>query len=170
MTGSERKQLIVGIDPGTTAAYAVLDVEGKVLAVKSSKQFSLDRMIEETTGMGTPLIVGTDRKKCPGMINKYAAKTGAVKAVPEYDVPETEKNAMTREFSAGNSHQKDALAAAMVAHRQYEPLLKRIDKTLRKEGKQQAAERVKKVVITKKISIKKALTLIEEGLPLISTR
>ena len=170
MTGSERKQLIVGIDPGTTAAYAVLELDGNVLAVRSSKHLGLNRLIEETTGIGTPLIVGTDRKKCPGMINRYAAKTGAVKAVPEYDVPETEKNAMTREFSAGNSHQKDALAAALVAYRQYKPLLKRVDKTLRKEGKEAASERVKSVVISRKISIKKALALIQEDLPLISAR
>lgn len=170
MTGSERKHLIVGIDPGTTAAYAILNMDGKILAFRSSRQLKLNHLIEETTGVGIPLIVGTDRKKCPGIINRYAAKTGAVKAIPDYDVPEAEKNAMTKGLEAQNSHQKDALAAAMVAYRQYEPLLKRIDRTLRKEGKEAAAEKVKSVVITRKISIRKALALIEENLPLIRAR
>ena len=76
---------------------------------------------------------------------------------------------MTKEFRAKNAHQKDALAAALLAYRQYEPVLKRIDKTLRREGKEAFAEKVKSVVITRKISIKKAMVMIEGSLPLIST-
>ena len=87
MTGCERKQLIIGIDPGTTAAYAILSIEGRILEVRSARPLKLNQMIQGTTEKGTPLIVGTDRKKCPGIINRYAAKTGAVKAVPEYDLP-----------------------------------------------------------------------------------
>ena len=165
MTGY-RKQLIIGIDPGTTAAYAILGIDGKVIKVKSSKKLNLSRLLRETTEAGVPLIVGTDRRKCPDMVRKFAAKTGATKAIPEYDISEMEKNAMTYGKITGNSHQKDALAAALVAYKQYKPLFKRVDKFLGKEGKMELAEEVKNIVVTKKISIKRALYLIETNLPL----
>lgn len=160
MTGSER-QLIVGIDPGTTTAYAILGIDGSKMAVKSAKGLSLDTIIREVSRMGIPLVVGTDREKCPQMVSKFSAKTGAAKAVPSYDLSEIEKNAMTKGMSAANSHQKDALAAALSAYRQYEPLLKRIVKTLGKESKMELTEEVANIVISKKISIKKALAALE---------
>lgn len=159
------RQLIIGLDPGTTTAYAILDMQGKVISLKSSKQLKLDRVIRETAEKGMPLIVGTDRSKCPGMVSRFAAKTGATKAVPEHDISGTEKKALTKGREAQNSHQKDALAAAIVAYKQYESLLKRVDKTLAKEGKPELSEEVKSIVITRKISIKKAVALIEKESP-----
>ncbi len=155
-----KKQLIIGIDPGTTTAYAILDTYGRLIAVDSSKDMTLDRVLRETTSLGLPLLVGTDRKKCPGMVIKYAARTGAIKAVPLYDMTEVEKNAMTKGMPTTNAHQKDAIAAAFVAYRQYEPLLSRIDKFLAEEGKTEVAEQVKNIVLHKKISMKKALAII----------
>ncbi len=160
MTGSER-QLIVGIDPGTTTAYAILGIDGRKIAARSSKGLNLDTIIKEVSQKGMPLIVGTDRKKCPQMVSKFSAKTGAAKAVPGYDLPETEKNAMTRGMGAANAHEKDALAAALSAYRKYEPLLRRVNKTLMRERKTEFAEEVANTVISKKISIKKALAAIE---------
>ena len=168
MTGYN-KQLIIGLDPGTTTAYAVLTMHGQILKIRSSKLLKLDKVIEEVHQNGIPLIVGTDRSKCPGMVRKFAAKTGAVKAVPDYDLPELEKNQMTRGIETANAHQKDALASALVAYKKYLPLLMRIDKTLAKEGKTELAEQVKHIVITQKISIKKAVELIEKSLPLVSS-
>ena len=152
-----KRQLIIGLDPGTTTAYAILDTKGRLIEVRSAKELNLNTIIRETTEKGTPLLVGTDRRKCPGMVSKYAAKTGAVKVIPGYDVPETEKNAITRSIPTRNAHQKDAVAAAFVAYRQYEPLLNRIDRFLSREGKQEAAEQVKSIVVQKRISMKKAL-------------
>ena len=159
MTGY--KHLIIGLDPGTTTAYAILDINGRLIALKSAKELKLDTIIKETIRHGKPLIIGTDRRKCPDMIRRYAAKTGAVKAVPAYDLSETEKNSLTKGMPARNAHEKDALAAAITAHKQYEPLLKRVDKLLKKEGREEDSEKVKSLVITKKISIKKALDAIQ---------
>ncbi len=157
----EKHNLIVGIDPGTTTAYAILGIDGKKIAVKSSKGLNLDRIIREVSQKGTPLIVGTDRKKCPQMVSKFSAKTGSAKAIPPYDMPETEKNAMTKGMGATNAHEKDALAAALSAYKKYEPLLRRVNKTLMKERKTEFAEEVASRVISKKISIKKALATLE---------
>ncbi len=157
----EKRNLIVGIDPGTTTAYAILGMDGRKIAVKSSKGLNLDMIIREVIQKGMPLIVGTDRRKCPQMVSKFSAKTGAAKAVPGYDMPETEKNAMTRGMGATNAHEKDALAAALSAYRQYEPLLKRVKKVLSRENKTKLTEEVAGIVISKKISIKKALATVD---------
>jgi uncharacterized protein len=162
----EKRNIIVGIDPGTTTAYAVLDTNGSILSKKSAKGLNLDSILRETAFYGIPLLVGTDRRKCPGMVAKYAAKTGAIKVVPAYDLPETEKNAMTRGIETENAHDKDAIASAIVAYRQYEPLLRRIERFLSNAGKSEFAEHVKSIVLQKKISIDKALKLAE---PLVST-
>ncbi len=157
----EKRNLVVGIDPGTTTAYAILGIDGRKIALRSSKGLNLNTIIKEVSQKGTPLIVGTDRKKCPQMVSKFSAKTGAEKAIPLYDLLEREKNAMTRGMGAANAHEKDALAAALLAYRQYEPLLKRIAKTLGKESKTQLTEEVAGIVIRKRISIKKALAALD---------
>ena len=159
------RKLIVGLDPGTTTAYAVLGVDCSVIALKSSKQLNLDLVIRETTSKGTPLIVGTDRRKIPGMVGRYAARTGAVKVSPGYDMSEAEKSFLTRGFKSGNDHQKDALAAALAAYRQYESLIKRVYKYLEKKRKVRVAEEVLRVVVQKRVSIDKALRKVE--LPLV---
>lgn len=161
----EKRNLIVGIDPGTTTAYAILDTSGILLVTTSAKELKLDRIIRETALYGIPLLVGTDRRKCPSMVAKYAAKTGAIKVVPSYDLPETEKNSITRGINTENAHEKDAIASAIVAYRHYEPLLRRIERFLNEAGKMEFAEQVKSIVLQKKISMDKALKLAE---PLIS--
>ena len=60
-----KKLLIVGIDPGMTTAYAVLDIEGNFIHSHSSKQFDLNMIISETIRMGKAILVGTDKAKIP---------------------------------------------------------------------------------------------------------
>ena len=150
------RKIIVGLDPGTTTAYAIMGINGNILALKSSKQLNLDVVIKETTEKGLPLIVGTDKRKFPRMVCKYAAKTGAVKISPEYDLPEFEKNLLTRGLKAKNGHQKDALAAATIAYKHYYSLIKRVYKYLSKKEKVWMVEEVLQIVIQKKVSIDKA--------------
>src|SRR3989338_1965903 len=70
----DRKLLIVGIDPGITTAYAVLDIEGKLIKTSSSKEFGLNQIISETTELGKVVLVGTDKSKIPNLVHLFAAK------------------------------------------------------------------------------------------------
>ena len=45
----EKKLLIAGIDPGTTTAYALLDLKGNIVRVESSKEFNLNTLIKKIT-------------------------------------------------------------------------------------------------------------------------
>lgn len=130
-----RELLIVGVDPGTTVGYAILDIRGNVLRVKSSKQLDLNTLLEEIVHVGTAMLIGTDKKKCPALIEKVAATTGAMIVVPEEDLLVSEKEELTREHIVRIGHEKDALAAALYAYREIEPLLRRIERAVETEGK-----------------------------------
>ena len=164
-----RELLIVGVDPGTTVGYAVLDTRGNVLGTRSSKQLELNSMVEEVVGFGSVLAIGTDKKKCPGLIEKAAAKTGAIIIAPKEDLFVAEKEMLTKNYTAGkackagNGHEKDALAAAIYAYKELEPLLQRIRKVLEDNGKQHMFGEVAEIVVTEGINIKAALRKAELG-------
>ncbi len=155
-----RELLIVGVDPGTTTAYAVLDTTGKLIKARSSKQLELNSLVEEIVQLGSILAIGTDKQKCPQLIEKIAAKTGAKTFLPDYDLPVAEKEGMTSGFS-GNQHEKDSLAAALYAYKELEPLLQRIGKALSQEGKHELFMEVTRTVVMEGINIKEALRNVE---------
>ena len=87
--------IIVGIDPGTTIGYAildmsetrsvsehaqehlVLDMNKNLITTGSSKQLDLNSLLSTITLYGKVIAIGTDKKKTPSLIEKFAAKTGA---------------------------------------------------------------------------------------------
>ena len=113
----DRKLLIAGIDPGTTTAFAVLDIEGNLLHLVSSKQFDLNRLISEAIKFGKVVLVGTDKMKIPGLVGSFAAKLGARVIGPEEDLKVEEKRRMTGSFNFDDEHQADALGSALFAYR-----------------------------------------------------
>ncbi len=155
-----RELLIVGVDPGTTTGYAVLDTRGKLIRARSSKQLELNSIVEEVVQLGSVLAIGTDKQKCPQLIEKIAAKTGAKIVLPDYDLLVAEKESMVQGFT-GNQHEKDSLAAALYAYKELEPLLQRIGKVLVQEGKQELFMEVTKTVVMDGINIKEALHNVE---------
>ena len=157
---NDRKLLIVGIDPGITTAYAVLDIEGNILKLNSSKQLELNRIISETIELGKVLIVGTDKAKAPNLAEAFATKLGARLIIPEEDMKVEEKRRITINYNFGDGHQGDALASALFAYKQAKPLLDKIDYFAEQNKKQDIKDRIKELVITKKISIKGAASLI----------
>ena len=158
----DRKLLIVGIDPGITTAYAVLDIEGKLIKTSSSKEFGLNQIISETTELGKVVLVGTDKSKIPNLVHLFAAKLGARAAVPSEDLKVDEKRKMVSGFKMDDVHQADALAAALFAFKASKPLLDKIDLYSKNYRKENIKDRIKELVITRKISIKSAAGIIEE--------
>ena len=154
--------IIAGIDPGTTTAYGILDLKGNLIEAKSEKNFGLNSLIEKITAKGTVLAVGTDRKELPKMIELFAAKTGARTATPNHDMFEGEKTRMTKGYEYKNEHEKDAIASAIVALKEFEPLIRKIDAFVEENGKQEIRDKIMKMVILNKVSIKKAADIIEK--------
>ncbi|MBI2575155.1 DUF460 domain-containing protein [Candidatus Woesearchaeota archaeon] len=160
ITGGEKtagRAIIVGIDPGTTSSYAILDTEGKVIRVKSAKELGINTIISDVAGEGTVVAAGTDKRKCPAMVARFAAKTGARVISPDEDLGIIEKRALAAGRDYGNWHEMDALASAANAFNALRPLLKKIEKSLELRGKTSLKDEVMKLVITRRISINAAL-------------
>ena len=157
-----KKLLIAGIDPGITTAYAVLDIEGNLLHLNSSKQLDLNLLISEIINFGKVVSVGTDKAKVPSLVEAFATKLGAKIVNPQEDLKVDEKRKMTSNFDFNDEHQGDALASALFAYKETKALLNKIDLFVNENKKQNISMRIKELVIIKKISIKNAVSIIED--------
>ena len=156
-----RQALIAGLDPGTTAAYAFLDSEGRLVRLDSSKKADLSFMLLEAAKNGDILIVGTDKKNCPSLVQRFAARLGTRIIKPEKDLTVREKNGLIRNFKVRNEHEADALASALYAYKRTSPLLRRINKVLRETGREELSDKIRKIVIRKGTNIKDTLKKLE---------
>jgi predicted RNase H-like nuclease (RuvC/YqgF family) len=153
-----RTLLIAGVDPGTTIGYAALDTEGGIVKVGSAKGLGLNQLVTEFSRLGRVIAVGTDKKKCPFIVQKFAARTGARIVTPKEDISTREKESL----KADNGHQKDAIAAAMVAYKELKPLLTKIRVLSSRQQKQDIIREVTEKVIIGKVGITKIIRQIEE--------
>lgn len=157
----EKMLLIVGLDPGTTTAYAVLDIDGKLIKAKSHKDFGLSPVISEIVELGKAVVVGTDKKKVPNFVELFSMKTGARIISPDEDLKISDKRDAVRNFNISDEHQNDAIASAFFAFRKIKPLTDKVDIILEKNGKTALKNLTKEIVLTKKISIQQAIKMLE---------
>ncbi len=150
------KPLIIGVDPGTTSAYAVLDSKGSVLEVYSSRTLDFNSLLERVTRLGTPIIVGCDKSNPPSVAERLASKTGAKLFTPKQDLTVGEKKSLVS-VSVGNDHELDALASAVNAYNHYKDLLVRVEKAAR-DALPELEDELKKVVVREGVSIQQALS------------
>jgi predicted RNase H-like nuclease (RuvC/YqgF family) len=158
----KQKLLIVGIDPGTTAAYSILDISGKVIKTGSKKEFPLSELISEVIKYGKPLIVGCDKNPAPEFVEKFATKVGAKLIVPGKDILVEEKKELTKDIETANMHELDALASSLYAFKSIKPLLDKIDRFLAEGKKQNIADEVKEIVLINEIAIMSVIDIVEE--------
>ncbi len=120
---------IIGLDPGTTSAYAILDLQGNILQEYAAKELTLSEMIVQITEVCFPLIVSTDKAKVPSFVEEFARKMGTEIVAPPEDMKREDKRIMllAKEIHYNGAHEQDALAAALFAHQKYLSKLKKID-------------------------------------------
>lgn len=129
LTGKPRS-LIVGIDPGTTTAIAVLDLDGNLLHLESSRQMSMAGVIEALYRVGKPLVVASDVHEMPYSVEKIKRAFSGVAYSPRQNMSVETKLELAAPYQYQNDHERDALAAALDAYRTYrnkfQNLLKRV--------------------------------------------
>lgn len=155
-----KQLLVVGIDPGTTTAYALLDVHGNVVELRSAKELSVDSLISKITKIGIPVCVGCDKAKAPAFVERFAVQVNARLFAPPEDLRVDEKRKLTKGLPFKNAHEMDALASAIIAFNRVESLFRRIDKFLEGKKKKEFSDKVKEFVVKKGISISGALDLL----------
>ncbi len=154
--------LIVGVDPGTTLGYAVLDTEGRLIKIKSSKQMNLNSLISEIVKIGKVIAVGTDKAKVPSMVELFSVKIGGKIIRPKEDLKISEKKRLVLGYKAKDEHGADALASALFAYKEIKSLLKKIDVYVRNKEKLNIRGRLIELVVGKGISIRHAAEIIEK--------
>ncbi|WP_226482100.1 DUF460 domain-containing protein [Natrinema amylolyticum] len=110
-----RDHVLVGIDPGTTTAVAIVGLEGEVLDVWSSRTSDTADVIEWIVERGRPIVVAADVTPMPETVEKFRRSFDAAGWTPESDLPVDEKQHRTRDHPYDDDHQRDAMAAALYA-------------------------------------------------------
>ncbi|MFZ2455570.1 MAG: DUF460 domain-containing protein [Candidatus Altiarchaeia archaeon] len=150
--------LIVGVDPGTTTGLASVDFMGRVVDLFSSKDLGLDKALERLVSIGSVSVIATDVSPAPGFVLKMASKLGAVVYAPPESTLVLDKITITRSHRTLDAHQRDSLAAALIAYGAYRNKFAKIDSLGMDPSK---ADEVKHLFV-RGYSIDKARSLIEE--------
>lgn len=122
------KPVILGVDPGTTVGLALLDIDGKILKVKSERNISIDEIITEIASVGSPAVVATDKALAPALVSKLATILGARLFTPDNDLPVDKKRELADGWRTKNDHERDALASAVYAYYNFQNKIRRIEK------------------------------------------
>ena len=158
------KYYILGIDPGTTAAYCLLTLDGHVRALKSRKGLTRADLIREVYENGIPAIVASDVPQVPHFVEKIASTVNAPVFTPMKPIAVADKQELAREYSTDkrirNAHERDALTAAVYAYRSILPKLQQIDRMIREQQIPVDRNYLKALVI-KGTSINEAFARIE---------
>ncbi|RLF14288.1 MAG: hypothetical protein DRJ66_06315 [Thermoprotei archaeon] len=127
------RYLIVGIDPGIVAGLALIDVDGNPIYIVSKRYLSRSDIVSIIYEYGTPVIVATDVDHPPTMVKKLASMLNVPIFTPPQTLCVTEKEKLVQEYLKSlrklapsplvikDSHQRDALAAALKAYKHYKP-------------------------------------------------
>ncbi|WP_323191423.1 DUF460 domain-containing protein [Halostella sp. PRR32] len=121
-----RDHVLVGIDPGTTTAVAIVDLDGGVLDVLSTRTADTAAVIEWIVERGRPLLVAADVTPMPETVEKIRRSFDAAAWSPMSDLPVDEKQHRTRDIGYDNDHERDAMAAALFAFDDHEDQFERI--------------------------------------------
>ena len=163
----DKKLLIAGIDNGSTKGYALLDLEGELIRVDSSKRYTLASLTKEISEEGRIVKIGSDVNPCPKFIKKLATSLSSDIYMPKENILIKKKNQLSSDYlrikklrgkiKLKDHHQRDALAAAILTLKSINPLLNKINNHLHQNKKEHLSEEVLKKVILGKIPISQAL-------------
>jgi len=110
-----RDPVLVGVDPGTTTAAAVVGLDGEVLDAISTRTADTAAVIEWIIERGRPILVAADVTPMPETVEKIRRSFDAAGWTPASDLPVDTKKHRTRQEGYDNDHERDAMAAALAA-------------------------------------------------------
>ncbi len=150
------KNLIAGIDPGTTVGIAILDLERCILDISSHKNFSVNNIVEHLLKFGMPVIIATDVSDVHHTVEKVSNSFQCRTFTPSDSLSIKEKNVLTKSYTVHNDHERDALAAALKAYDYHKTKFENIDARLESLEAKNLSKDVKTLVL-KDYTVKEAL-------------
>ena len=154
------RYIIVGVDPGETTGIAILDLNGNILYIGSRRSIGFFELIDKIYEYGKPLIVSCDVPKIPHFVKMLANRAGAIIFKPNKTITVAKKNEIVRKvgIKVGDSHQRDALVAALIAYKHYERKFSKVD-NLARYIPFISADAVKAEIILRNIDIRSAILM-----------
>lgn len=126
----KRDYIIVGIDPGTTTAVAIITLEGELRMLHSSRTISIPDVIEMIADNGRPLIIASDVYPTPNAVEKIRRAFNAVLGSPDDIITTEDKIEYAKPFVYSNNHERDAIAAAVSVYRKNKNKFEQIKKKM----------------------------------------
>lgn len=126
------KNLIVGIDPGTTTGIAILDLKGNIFSVINKREMKRSDIIKHILKFGQPLIITSDVTPVPKTVKKVASQMDARIFSPEQIFLIKDKKRLTKDYfdMSKDRHGKDALAASLKAWKSNRSFFIKVEKEL----------------------------------------
>ncbi len=113
--------IIVGVDFGVTGALAILDENGKLLFLKSQKEYTKSKMIEDILKFGKPIAICYDKPFVSQKLKKLCSSFGVNPIVPKREYSNKHKEKIVKKYFKGiikNKHERDALFSAIIGFKQ----------------------------------------------------
>ena len=126
----KRDYIIVGVDPGTTTAIAVLTLEGELRMLHSSRTISIPEVIEMIAEQGRPLVIASDVFPTPNAVEKIRRAFNAVSSSPFEVLSAQSKIEFATPYGYSNNHERDAISAAVSFFRKNKNKLEQIRKKI----------------------------------------
>jgi len=140
LTKPPLNHIIVGLDPGISTGVAVLTVKGQLLSLMTSRNLGRNTLIKFLMQYGKPILIATDVNPPPTYTKKIAAYFNATLFYPPHSLSIEEKRRLVQDYSekykikVADSHQRDALAAAIKALSSFEDKFMRLEKEVSRRG------------------------------------
>ncbi|MDH5815898.1 MAG: DUF460 domain-containing protein [Candidatus Nezhaarchaeota archaeon] len=159
----EDRPIIVGLDPGIVTGVAVIDLSGNLLFVNSG--LALDKMtvVETITKFGNPVVIASDVRRTPVIVEKIASLLGCIIYSPPRDLSVDEKRRMIQEHIGEfknvikNTHQRDAVAAALKAYLNFKNKFMQLEAKAKELNLTRPQMEKAKALLIKGLTIKEAL-------------
>lgn len=162
-TNGSDKPLIVGLDPGIVTGLAILDLNGNPLFVSSGLALDKVTITRILTKFGKPLIIASDVRRTPAIIEKIASLLGCEVYAPPRDMTIEEKRHIIQNHVGNfkdmikNAHQRDALAAALKAYLSFKSKFMQLEAKAKELNLSYPQIEKAKALLIKGLTIKEAL-------------
>ncbi len=140
-------KIVVGLDPGITTGIAIFSLKGELKEVFSKKGMSKPEIVRFILSRGSPVVIATDKKKIPKLVEEIASALAVPVFSPEEDLKVKEKNELAKELKPKSSHERDAIAAGLYFFKKHKRKFREIERTLESMGLEMHIDRVKELLI-----------------------
>ncbi|MEM4396653.1 MAG: DUF460 domain-containing protein [Candidatus Woesearchaeota archaeon] len=158
------KHYILGVDPGTNSAFALISLDGKIKTLFSKKNASVEEMIyeiEKSSSPGKILLCGCDKAKAPSNVELIAKKFNSKLIKPNHDLNFHEKKELFQSYCDDlklNPHEYDALVSAFYV---FKKIQSRINKAIKKIDENVDIEKFLELLLTTNKTIDQILNEIK---------